>query len=126
MSGKVPPSSRSRARGGSARSRVGSTGFKGDSAAARRIERFTGHDPEIVGVVAFPDLDGVALAVIGVCDGVLYSTVRDGKHERYIHEFAPADAPQLCVTPDGRQLVLVGGRYLFGERGIVDKSRPNG
>lgn len=126
MSGKVPPSSRSRARGGFARSRIGSTGFEGDRAAARRIERFTGHDPEIVGTVSFPDLDGVALAVVGECDGVLYTTVRDGRRERYIHEFAPADKPTLCVTADGRQIVLVGGRYQFTERGIVDKSRPNG
>lgn len=124
MSGKVPPSSRSKARGGAVRkSRLaGAAGFHGANAAARRYERFTGHDAEVFGSIEFPNLDGVAVAMIGECDGVLYTTVRDGKTERYIHEFEEADKPLLCVTPDGRQLLLVGGRYRFTERGIVDKS----
>lgn len=126
MSGKVPPSSRSRARGGKVRrSRLaGADGFHGADAAARRYERFTGHDAEVFGTIEFPNLDGVAVAMIGECDGVLYTTVRDGKTERYIHEFEEADKPLLCVTPDGRQLLLVGGRYRFTERGIVDHSWP--
>lgn len=122
MSGRVPPSSRA----ARARRSIRGTGFADDTKAARRIERFTGHDPEELGIVEYPDLDGVAVAVVGRCDGVLYSTTRDGKAEKYIHEFAPADAPMLAVTADGRQLLLIGGRYLFGSRGIVDKSRPNG
>lgn len=124
MSGKVPPSSRSRARGGIVRkSRVSyPTGFVGAEAAARRFTRFTGHDAEVFGSIEYPNLDGVAVAMIGECDGVLYTTVRDGKTERYIHEFEQKDKPLLCVTPDGRQLLLVGGNYRFTERGIVDKS----
>jgi hypothetical protein len=126
MSGKVPPSSRSKARGGAVRkSRLdGAAGFRGADAAARRFERFTGHDAEVFGSIEFPNLDGVAVAMIGECDGVLYTTVRDGKRERYIHEFEEKDKPLLCVTPDGRQLLLVGGNYRFTERGIVDKSWP--
>lgn len=126
MSGKVPPSSRSRARGGKLKSfppKLRDTaGFHGADAAARRYERFTGHDAEVFGSIEFPNLDGVAVAMIGECDGVLYTTVRDGKTERYIHEFEEADKPLLCVTPDGRQLLLIGGRYRFTERGIVDRS----
>ena len=124
MSGKVPPSSRSRARKGSVPRRFGATefGFRGADQAARRYQRFTGHDAEVFGTIEFPNLDGVAVAMIGECDGVLYTTVRDGKVERYIHEFEEADKPLLCVTPDGRQLLLVGGAYRFTERGIVDKS----
>ena len=68
-----------------------------------------------------PPLPKVA-AVIGECDGVLYTTVRDGVTERYIHEFRKADKPLLCVSPDGRQILLVGGRYRFTEAGIVDAS----
>ena len=59
---------------------------------------------------------------IGECDGVLYTTVRDGKIEHYIHEFADSDKPMLAVSPNGRQLILIGGRYKFTERGIVDTS----
>ena len=68
-----------------------------------------------------PPLPKVA-AVIGECDGVLYTTVRDGVKERYIHEFRKGDKPLLCVSPDGRQILLVGGAYRFTEAGIVDDS----
>jgi hypothetical protein len=89
--------------------------------AADLYERFTGHDPRELGTVSVPELPRVA-AVVGECDGVLYTTVRDGKTERYIHEFAARDRPLLCVSPDGRQILLVGGRYRFTEAGIVDAS----
>ena len=56
--------------------------------------------------------------------GVLYTTVRDGKEEKYIHQFKAKDKPLLCVTPDGTQILLVGGAYDFTERGIVDRSDP--
>lgn len=90
-------------------------------AASDLRERFTGHDskpPRSINVPPIP----AAVAVIGDCDGILYTTVRDGRTERYIHEFALKDRPKLCVTPDGRQILLVGGRYVFTERGIVDLS----
>jgi hypothetical protein len=119
MSGGVPPSSRAgKSRKGSPR---GAKHFDVQRA-ADLYERFTGHDAESLGKISIPDLPKVA-AVIGDCDGVLYTTVRDGKTERYIHEFAKAsDKPLLCVTPDGTQLLLIGGVYDFTERGIVDGS----
>jgi hypothetical protein len=114
MSGSVPPSSRARGRR--------SNPPAGDvERAADLYERFSGHDPEELGTVRVPALPRVA-AVIGECDGVLYTTVRDGKTEKYIHEFRKADKPLLCVSPDGRQILLVGGRYRFTEAGIVDAS----
>lgn len=103
MSGSVPPSSRSRV-----------------ARAADLYERFTGHAPEHgqrVRVV-LPD---VAL-VVGTLDGVLYTAVRDGVSERYIHEFAKRDRPILAASADGRQLVIVGGGYRMTELGIVDDS----
>lgn len=112
MSGRVPPSSRAKSRGYSADD-VGR--------AVRLYERFTGHDAEELGVFQLPDLPSTA-TVIGECDGVLYTTVRDGVVEKYIHRFRSKDKPLLCVSPDGRQLILVGGRYVFTERGIVDRS----
>lgn len=114
MSGSVPRSSRARGRRANPPA--------GDVArAADLYERFSGHDPEELGRVKVPPLPKVA-AVIGTCDGVLYTTVRDGVEERYIHEFAARDKPLLCVAPDGRQILLVGGRYRFTEAGIVDAS----
>lgn len=112
MSGKVPPSSRAglsrRASGAAAR-------------AADLYERFTGHDAEPSGHVTVPPLPEV-VAVIGPCDFVGYTTVRDGITEKYIHKFRARDKPLLCVTPDGSQILLVGGNYVFTERGIVDLS----
>lgn len=131
MSGKVPPSSRSNANRNASvktarllknpRSRA-DTQSQADSA-ADLYERFTGHEPEIVGRAQIPNLPA-AVAIIGDCDGVLYTTVRDGRTEKYIHKFRAKDRPKLAVAPDGSQILLLGGRYTFTERGIVDHSDP--
>lgn len=112
MSGKVPPSSRANIRR-SARSQT--------QRAALLYERFTGHDAEDSFRVTIPDLPK-SVAVIGPCDAVQYTTVRDGVTEKYIHKFKSEDKPLLCVSPDGRQLLFIGGDYVFTERGIVDRS----
>ena len=113
MSGGVPPTSRA------GRSR---RNIETDLDAVSDLrERFTGHEsrpPRSIRVDPLPS----AVAVIGDCDGILYTTKRDGKTERYIHEFALKDRPKLCIAPDGRQILLIGGRYVFTERGIVDLS----
>lgn len=89
--------------------------------AADLYERFTGHEADdYVRVhVEKPLKVGVA---IGDVDGILYTTVRDGKTEKYIHKFRAADKPLFVVSPDGKQIALVGGKYTFTERGIVDAS----
>lgn len=112
MSGKVPPSSRARR-----------PPRQGDdiTRAADLYERFTGHDAQNATRVQVQPLPRVA-AVIGPCDGVLYTTVRDGRTEKYIHKFRKADKPLLCVSPDGLRILLVGGRYRFTSAGIVDDS----
>lgn len=111
MSGGVPPSSRA--------GRFRNARRTGIQKARDLYERFTGHDAEEIGVVKIPSLPKSA-AVIGVCDGVLYTTVRDGVKEKYIHRFRAADRPLLAITPDGTQILLIGGRYKFTEKGIVD------
>lgn len=113
MSGQVPPSSRA-----GKRRRVIATEI---DRAADLVERFKGHDAETLGVFDVPDIPST-VAVIGECDGVLYTTVRDGRTEKYIHKFRAKDKPLLCVSPDGSQMLFVGGRYVFTERGIVDLS----
>jgi len=89
--------------------------------AADLYERFSGHDPEEIGRVTVPRVPRVGVA-IGEVDGILYSTIRDGKFEKYIHKFHKKDRPLFVVSPDGKQLFLIGGNYTFSERGIVDAS----
>jgi hypothetical protein len=119
VSGKVPPSSRARGRKPLSR----------DAAirrAASLYERFTGHkvEPDECGVVNVPDQPKVGV-LIGDLDFVGYTTVRDGVREKYIHKFAAKDRPSLVVAPDGKSIHVVGGRYTFTERGIVDHSDPS-
>ena len=114
MSGKVPPSSRA---GKKSRAALMSERARAEDL----FERFTGHDAEPLGTVRLPPMPK-HLAVIGELDGVLYTTTRDGQRERYVHEFRKRDKPLLCVSPDGEQLFIVAGRYVFTERGIVDRS----
>ena len=85
---------------------------------------FTGHTDEFeiyrLKVPGFPE-DLKKLVVIGECSGLLYDSVRDGKLEKYIHRFRKNSRPLFCITPDGNQIVLLGGAYKFTDRGIVDK-----
>lgn len=89
--------------------------------ASKLYEEFTGHNAELIGRVEKPVVPDV-MAVIGDVDGILYSTVRDGKLERYIHEFAVKSRPLFAVSHDGKSLHMLGGAYDFTERGIVDKT----
>ena len=75
--------------------------------AKKLFSDFTGMDAGFAHKVHVPEND--VLVVVGDCDGLLYTTVRDGKRERYIHEFKASSRPLLAVSPDGRNLYLVGG-----------------
>lgn len=89
-------------------------------------KRFSGHEAEIVGKIPRPEIPDVGVA-IGEVDGILYTTIRDGKKEKYIHKFHAKCRPLFVVSPDGKILCLVGGLYTFTERGIVDvdsRGRP--
>lgn len=88
---------------------------------ARRFANFTGEAATPAGYVQFPKAPKVAV-VIGSIDGILYSTVRDGVPEKYKHEFKAGDRPSFVVSADGKQIWLIGGRYRFTARGIVDNS----
>ena len=89
--------------------------------AAALYADFSGHEPEIIGTLDKPDMPDVLIG-IGEIDGVLYSTVRDGKLEKYIHKFTKKSRPLFAVSHDGKQLFMLGGAYTFTERGIVDKT----
>lgn len=79
---------------------------------------FTGHEVDTHEIVDIPEYDtGLK---IGQCLGILYETTRDGKRERYIHEFKRNSRPDLAVSHNGQQLFLIGGNYLFKDDGIND------
>jgi hypothetical protein len=61
------------------------------------------------------------MAPVGELDGVLYTTVRDGVTEKYIHKFRKKSRPLLATSHDGKSLHILGGEYEFTERGIEDK-----
>ena len=87
-------------------------------AAVKLYENFTGDKPTYIDTVKLP-VDDVAMA-IGYCDGVLYTTVREGQTEEYVHRFKKGARPVLGVSSDGKQLYLLGGDYRFTDRGIED------
>lgn len=87
--------------------------------AANLYEDFTGHDAENADWIEVPDHKAYLKA--GIIDAVLYTTIRDGKEEYYIHEFKGSARPDFLVAPDGREIRLLGnGKFQFTDRGIVD------
>ena len=88
--------------------------------AVNRFQKFTGMDVEFVDTVEIPPLDDVMLT-IGKCTGIMYETVRDGVQEKYLHQFKKSAQPLFCVSSDGLQIYLIGGSYIFTDRGIEDK-----
>lgn len=87
--------------------------------AAELYGKFTGHTEIDVVKVTVPNMPK-ELVEIGYCDGLLYTTIRDNVTEKYIHKFKRNSRPLFAVSPDGKQLFLLGGAFTFGERGIVD------
>ena len=90
-------------------------------AASSLYKRFSGHDADEGAKIRVPPMPAVAVC-IGDIDGILYTTVRDGEVQKYIHKFRASDKPLFAVSPDGKQLFMIGGRYNFTERGIIDES----
>lgn len=86
--------------------------------AAKLQEDFSGHEVEKVQTLNYDPID-VGLKV-GKIDGIMYETVRDGKTERYIHKFKKSARPIMVAKYDGSQIGLIGGKYTFTDRGIVD------
>lgn len=82
--------------------------------------RFSGHEPESIGKIRLTKPPKCAI-VVGTLDGLLYTTVRDGQEEKYIHKFSKRARPLFVVSPDGKQIFIIGGSYDFTERGIVDR-----
>jgi hypothetical protein len=61
------------------------------------------------------------VACMGHVEGIDYRTTHGKKVTLYRHKFAAGSRPLLCVSSDGRQLMLLGGLYQWTDRGIVDR-----
>lgn len=87
--------------------------------AAALFKDFSGHEVESVQRVRVKTPK--AMLAIGELDGILYTTVRDGVREKYIHKFRKTARPLLAASSDGRQLGILGGEFQFTEAGIEDR-----
>jgi hypothetical protein len=83
------------------------------------LEDFSGHAP--TEVLKVREANSNVGLVIGELDGVLYSTIRDGQAEKYIHRFRAKSRPLLAASSDGKNLRIVGGQFEFTEAGIEDR-----
>jgi hypothetical protein len=83
------------------------------------FKKFRGEEPEYIDKIPMPKIPSTCF-VIGDCDGILYTTIRDGKKESYIHKFSKNCRPCLVSGYDGKSIHLLGGDYDFTEDGIVD------
>lgn len=90
---------------------------------------FSGHQPELAETLdasralKLPLKPGVKIPLFafGELMGVKYRTVRDGREELYEHSFRQTSRPLLAARHDGSRIYIVGGRYRFTDRGIVDR-----
>lgn len=86
--------------------------------ATERHKDFSGHTPEFIDK---KDLHDFSVSFkVGMCDAILYTTTRDGRVEKYVHEFKKKARPILASSHDGKKITLIGGNYKFTDRGIVD------
>jgi len=83
------------------------------------FRQFSGMEPAGIVTLPRPSVTG-AVWYLGTMTAVEYETVRDGKTERYRHEFKKKARPALGVTIDALQLVVLGGGYRVTDRGITD------
>ncbi len=87
--------------------------------ASRLLKDFSGHEPcEVLRIPTSKKRTGL---VVGETDGILYTTVRDGRTEKYIHKFRKSSRPLLIASSDGTELGIVGGQFQFTEAGIEDR-----
>jgi hypothetical protein len=87
--------------------------------AVKLYKSFRERTPKRIGKIDF--VVPRAVACIGYVEGIDYKTTHGSKVTLYHHDFAPGSRPLLCVSADGKQLLMLGGRYQFTERGIVDR-----
>jgi hypothetical protein len=83
-------------------------------------EKFTGRPADRERVIARPILPD-ALVCIGKISLIQYVAERDGEVFEFHHPFRARSRPLLCVTPDGKLVLALGGAWTFTEDGFVDR-----
>ncbi len=87
-------------------------------AASRRYRGFTGRAPGALTKIPAPEPFKIGVA-FGTLVEVVYQSERDG--QLYRHTFRKSSRPLVVASHDGKQVQIVGGRFAFTDRGIVDK-----
>lgn len=82
-------------------------------------ENFTGRPADRQHVIQRPTLPD-ALVCIGDISLIQYVAERDGKTYEFRHPFRARSRPLLCVTPDGKLVLALGGAWTFTKDGFVD------
>lgn len=87
--------------------------------ARKAFTEFSGHRPNKVVKRQLDDKEVTGYR-LGSLLGVAYEARRDGKTDRYFHEFGKKARPDLVVKDDGSQLYISGGNYAVTDHGIED------
>lgn len=87
--------------------------------AGRLLKEFSGHDA--TEAITVEDKTFKTGMVVGPLLALGYETVKDGETLAFMHEFRKSSRPLLAASHDGKQLRIVGGRFQFTNRGIVDR-----
>jgi hypothetical protein len=61
-----------------------------------------------------------SIAIVGRVNAIEYDCTRDGQIVKARHVFAPGSRPMLAVGDGRGEIFLIGTRYRFTDRGIVD------
>jgi hypothetical protein len=84
------------------------------------FEKFTGSPAgKRQRMIPRPELPD-ALVCIGDISLIRYVAERDGETFEFEHPFRARSRPLLCVTPDGKLVLALGGAWTFTEDGFVD------
>ena len=97
--------------------------------AGELFEEFTGHQARVGDrldasrALGLPIRQGAKIPLVAFAEltEVRYRTIRDGREEFYRHPFRASSRPLLAARHDGKRIYIVGGRYRFTDRGIVDQ-----
>lgn len=90
-----------------------------EAAAAKLFRRFNGREANTAATVGKPRIPD-AMACIGRVTMIQYAAERDGQVNEYRHPFRARSRPHLCVSPDGKLVLMLGGAFTFTEDGFVD------
>lgn len=90
------------------------------NAGQKLYARFVGRGADRSMLIAKPRLPD-ALVCIGEISVIQYVAERDGEVAEYRHPFKKRSRPKMCVTPDGKMVLMLGGAWRFTQDGYIDR-----